>query len=120
MPEQLAFELVCTLFANSEELMDVSPVARDMRVENLDKVTAVPLHPGTVRYAEAVALYREALERRVERYGQRHPAVASAGNNLGSLLMNLKQEAEAEVVLREVLERFGQRGRGKGPRLSGH
>ncbi len=52
MLELLAYELVCTLFANSDELMEVSPVARDMRVENLDKVAAVPLHPGTVRYAD--------------------------------------------------------------------
>ena len=52
MPTQLAFELVCTLFQHGNELMDVSPVARDMTVENLDKIAAVPLHPGTARYLE--------------------------------------------------------------------
>ncbi len=55
MPEQLAFELTCTLFANKAALLKVSPVARDMTVENLDKLAAVPLHPGTQRYQRWVA-----------------------------------------------------------------
>ncbi len=53
MPPQLAFELVCTLFQHGDELMDVSPVARDTTVANLDKIAAVPLHPGTSRYLES-------------------------------------------------------------------
>ena len=54
MPEQLAFELACTLFQHREALLSVSPVARDMTVSNLDKLAAVPLHPGTERYRQAV------------------------------------------------------------------
>jgi len=54
MPEQLAFELTCTLFANRQALLKVSPVARDMTVANLDKLAAVPLHPGTERYRQWV------------------------------------------------------------------
>ena len=54
MPEQLAFELACTLFQHREALLSVSQVARDMTVSNLDKLAAVPLHPGTERYRQAV------------------------------------------------------------------
>ena len=55
MDEGLAYRLVCTLFAHRDELMRVSPVAGDMSVENLARVPAVPLHPGTRRYLEHVA-----------------------------------------------------------------
>jgi hypothetical protein len=54
MPEQLAFELTCTLFKYKNELLKVSQVARDMTVANLDKLAAVPLHPGSQRYLRVV------------------------------------------------------------------
>lgn len=54
MSEKLAFELTCTLFAHKQALLQVSPVARDMTVANLDKLAAVPLHPGTARYRQRV------------------------------------------------------------------
>jgi len=54
MPEALAFQLVCTLFENKSALLKVAAVARDMTVENMDKLTAVPLHPGSARYLQAV------------------------------------------------------------------
>ncbi len=52
MPEQLAYELVCTLFQHREKLLEVSQAARDMQVVNVDKLTTVPLHPGTQRYLQ--------------------------------------------------------------------
>ncbi len=55
MSEDLAFELTCTLFKHSDVLLKVSAVARDMTVDNLDKLPAVPLHPGTVRYQQLMA-----------------------------------------------------------------
>ena len=54
MSEQLAFELTCTLYKYKDELLKVSQVARDMTVANLDKLAAVPLHPGSQRYLRAV------------------------------------------------------------------
>lgn len=54
MPEQLAFELTCTLYQHKDELLKVSQVARDMTVANLDKLAAVPLHAGSQRYLRAV------------------------------------------------------------------
>jgi hypothetical protein len=54
MAEQLAYELTCTLFKHKEELLKVSQVARDMTVANLDKLAAVPLHPGTQRYLSQI------------------------------------------------------------------
>jgi hypothetical protein len=50
MPEQLAFSLTCTLFKHRQTLLGVSAVAKDMTVANLDKLAAVPLHPGSLRY----------------------------------------------------------------------
>ena len=54
MPDSLAYELTCTLFGHKDELLEVSPVARDTTIENLDKLAAVPLHPGTERYLRDV------------------------------------------------------------------
>ncbi len=54
MPEQLAYELTCTLFQHKDELLKVSQVARDMTVANLTQLAAVPLHPGSQRYLDAV------------------------------------------------------------------
>lgn len=50
MPEQLAYSLTCTLFKYKQALLGVSAVAKDMTVANLDKLAAVPLHPGSLRY----------------------------------------------------------------------
>jgi hypothetical protein len=54
MSEALAYSLTCTLFAHKQVLLGVSPVAEDMSVANLTKLAAVPLHPGTQRYLQAV------------------------------------------------------------------
>lgn len=55
MPENLAYQLTCTLFNHQNRLINVSPAARDMTAANLDKLAAVPLHPGTERYRLALA-----------------------------------------------------------------
>jgi TRAP transporter TAXI family solute receptor len=50
MPEQLAYELVCTIYRFREQLFKVSQVAREMTLENIHQLPAVPLHAGTLRY----------------------------------------------------------------------
>ena len=51
MPEQLAFELTCTIYRHREALLKVSAVASAMTLDNLYQLEAVPLHPGSVRFA---------------------------------------------------------------------
>lgn len=67
----------------------------------------------------AAELHREALEQRIELYGPSNPAVAVAGNNLGSLLIDLGQKAEAEKVLRSTVDRYKSR-RPTGSILAAH
>ena len=47
MDDNLAFRLACTMYAHNDELLKVSPVAREMTLANIGKLPAVPLHPGT-------------------------------------------------------------------------
>jgi TRAP transporter TAXI family solute receptor len=54
MPETLAYQLTCTLFKFKDELLKVSQVAKDMTIANLDKLAAVPLHPGSQRYLDRI------------------------------------------------------------------
>ena len=54
MAEPLAYELTCTLFKFKEELLKVSQVAKAMTVANLNKLAAVPLHPGSQRYLDQI------------------------------------------------------------------
>ena len=53
MPELLAFELTCTIYKHQKTLLKVSPVVKDMTLENLAQVPSVPLHPGSARFARA-------------------------------------------------------------------
>lgn len=55
MPAQLAYQMVCTLFAYRQALLKVSPVARDLTLSNMGALKAVPLHPGSRRYIKHVA-----------------------------------------------------------------
>jgi len=50
LPEALAFKLTCIMYAHRQALLNVSPVARDMTLENIHQLPAVPLHEGTLRY----------------------------------------------------------------------
>ena len=54
MPAALAYELTCTLFKHKDELLKVSQVASAMSIANLDKLAAVPLHPGSALYLQRV------------------------------------------------------------------
>ena len=54
MPGPLAYQLTCTLFKFKHELLKVSQVAKDMTIANLDKLAAVPLHPGSQRYLDQI------------------------------------------------------------------
>jgi len=49
MPDSLAYQLTCTIYANIEELLKVSPVAAAMMLSNIRQLT-VPLHDGTEQY----------------------------------------------------------------------
>ena len=53
MPEQLAFELTCTLYQHRLLLEKISPVVKDMVLANIYQLPAVPLHSGAQRYADA-------------------------------------------------------------------
>ncbi|NNC78157.1 MAG: TAXI family TRAP transporter solute-binding subunit [Woeseiaceae bacterium] len=54
MPDDLAYRLTCTIFNNRDRLLNVSSAAQATTIDNLDKVTAVPLHAGARRYLLAV------------------------------------------------------------------
>ena len=49
----LAAELVCTIYRHRDELLKISPVAEAMTLENVHRLPAVPLHPGTLAYLAA-------------------------------------------------------------------
>ncbi len=51
MPESLAYQLTCSIYANIEELLRVSPVAEAMTISNIRQLR-VPLHDGTERYLQ--------------------------------------------------------------------
>jgi TRAP-type uncharacterized transport system substrate-binding protein len=40
------------MYRHRKELLQVSAVARDMTIENIYQLPAVPLHPGTQLYME--------------------------------------------------------------------
>jgi len=52
MPESLAYQLTCTLYAHHAQLLKVSPVAHATTVANIHQLPAVPLHPGTQRFLD--------------------------------------------------------------------
>jgi len=55
MPESLAYQLTCALYAHHSQLLKVSPVAHATTVANIHQLPAVPLHPGTERFLESGA-----------------------------------------------------------------
>ena len=52
LPAALAYALTCTLYRNREALLEVSPVARALSIENIHRLPAVPLHEGTQAYLD--------------------------------------------------------------------
>jgi len=52
MPNDVARALTCTIYAHRESLLKISAVAKSMTVDNIRKLSAVPLHNGTLEYLE--------------------------------------------------------------------
>lgn len=53
MPKETARALTCTIFRQRADLMQISPVARAITPENIHRLPAVPLHPGSLAWLEA-------------------------------------------------------------------
>jgi TRAP transporter TAXI family solute receptor len=54
MDEELAYQVVKTLFENTKQLIAIHPAAKDTTVEFSLDSTPIPLHPGAVRYYKEV------------------------------------------------------------------
>jgi TRAP-type uncharacterized transport system substrate-binding protein len=52
MPEDLAYALTCSVYKEHQRLLSISPVVKDMTLDNIHQLTAVPLHSGTRRYLQ--------------------------------------------------------------------
>lgn len=52
MPEELAYALTCAVYQEHSRLLSISPVVKDMTLDNIHQLTAVPLHVGTRRYLQ--------------------------------------------------------------------
>ena len=54
MPDDLAYDIVSSMFENIAEMQAVHPAANQTTVEFTLNATPVPLHPGAIRYFEEV------------------------------------------------------------------
>ena len=54
MPEDLAFNLARTAYENMDEIKKVVNVVEATTLANADRLSDVPLHPGTVKYLNSV------------------------------------------------------------------
>jgi TRAP transporter TAXI family solute receptor len=52
MPTELAYRLTCTVYQQRATLLQISPVVQAMTLENIHRLPAVPLHPGTQLYLQ--------------------------------------------------------------------
>jgi TRAP transporter TAXI family solute receptor len=52
MPESLAYEITKLVLENPERMMQIHAAAAETRIENWDKNSFLPFHPGAVRYLE--------------------------------------------------------------------
>lgn len=52
MPESLAYEITKLALGNPERMVQIHSAARETLLENWDKNTFMPFHPGAVRYLE--------------------------------------------------------------------
>lgn len=52
MPESLAYEITKLALDNPERMVQIHAAASETRLENSDKNTFMPFHPGAVRYLE--------------------------------------------------------------------
>lgn len=53
LPARLAYELTCTIFQHRDALVRITPAARAMRLEDIQRLPAVPLHEGTRAWLDA-------------------------------------------------------------------
>ncbi|MDI6705808.1 MAG: TAXI family TRAP transporter solute-binding subunit, partial [Bacillota bacterium] len=49
LPEDLAYQMVKTLFEHKDDLLAVRQTMENMTLENVEKIT-IPIHPGAVKY----------------------------------------------------------------------
>ena len=49
LPEDLAYQMVKTLFEHKEDLLAVRQTMENMTLENVEKI-AIPIHPGALKY----------------------------------------------------------------------
>jgi TRAP transporter TAXI family solute receptor len=52
MSIDLAYRLTCTVYQQRQSLLQISPVVQAMTLENIHRLPAVPLHPGTQLYLQ--------------------------------------------------------------------
>ena len=52
MSTDLAYRLTCTVYQQRQSLLQISPVVQAMTLENIHRLPAVPLHPGTQLYLQ--------------------------------------------------------------------
>lgn len=53
LPAPLAYALICTIYRHTEDLLEVSEVARAMTLENIHQLPAVPLHEGAQAFLDS-------------------------------------------------------------------
>ncbi|GHA35630.1 hypothetical protein GCM10007989_34530 [Devosia pacifica] len=56
MPESLAYEITKLVMENNERMVQIHSAAAESIVENVDKNTFMPFHPGAVRYYEEIGI----------------------------------------------------------------
>lgn len=70
------------------------------------------------KYIEAELLYNDALEIRVDQFGQEHPDVAQSKNNLAELYRVQRKYAEAEQIYKQAIEIWGKTLGNKDPQVA--
>jgi TRAP transporter TAXI family solute receptor len=56
MPESLAYEITKLVLENNERMMQIHATSAETVIENWDKNSVIPFHPGAVRYLEEQGL----------------------------------------------------------------
>jgi uncharacterized protein len=56
LPDDLVYAIVKAFYANHDRLVEANPAARESVIENLDRNTFIPYHPGAVRYYREIGV----------------------------------------------------------------
>ena len=56
LPDDLVYAIVKAFYANHDRLVEANPAARESVVENLDRNTFIPYHPGAIRYYREIGV----------------------------------------------------------------